>query len=87
MDYTLDELGLIDPRTREPARSSWDGLERFTTPATERVPKERSLSAGKLTSRSGTLKREEFFAELLPTEAPFFEWVLSEADKRGLSVG
>lgn len=28
-DYTLAELGLIDPRTREPVRSSWDGLERF----------------------------------------------------------
>jgi hypothetical protein len=29
MDYTLEELGLVDPRTREPVRSSWDGLERF----------------------------------------------------------
>lgn len=28
-DYTLAELGLIDPRTREPVRSGWDGLERF----------------------------------------------------------
>jgi hypothetical protein len=31
MDYTLEELGLADPRKREPARSSWDGLERFCT--------------------------------------------------------
>jgi 5-methylcytosine-specific restriction endonuclease McrA len=29
MDYTLDEVGLTDPRKREPMRSSWDGLERF----------------------------------------------------------
>lgn len=29
MDYTLEELSLIDPRTREPVRSTWDGLERF----------------------------------------------------------
>jgi len=29
MSYTLDEVGLIDPRTREPIRSNWDGLERF----------------------------------------------------------
>jgi 5-methylcytosine-specific restriction endonuclease McrA len=29
MHYTLDEVGLIDPRTREPVRSTWDGLERF----------------------------------------------------------
>jgi len=29
MNYTLEEIGLIDPRTREPVRSSWDGLERF----------------------------------------------------------
>jgi HNH endonuclease len=28
MDYTLDEVGLADPRMREPIRSSWDGLER-----------------------------------------------------------
>jgi 5-methylcytosine-specific restriction endonuclease McrA len=27
--YSLEEVGLIDPRTREPVRSSWDGLERF----------------------------------------------------------
>ncbi|MBA3882215.1 MAG: HNH endonuclease [Chthoniobacterales bacterium] len=27
--YTLDEVGLADPRLREPTRSSWDGLERF----------------------------------------------------------
>lgn len=29
MDYTLEEVGLADPRTREPVRSEWDGLERF----------------------------------------------------------
>jgi hypothetical protein len=29
MDFTLDEIGLHDPRDREPVRSSWDGLERF----------------------------------------------------------
>jgi 5-methylcytosine-specific restriction endonuclease McrA len=29
MNYSLEEVGLIDPRTREPVRSSWDGLERF----------------------------------------------------------
>lgn len=29
MDFTLEELGLRDPREREPVRSSWDGLERF----------------------------------------------------------
>jgi hypothetical protein len=28
MNYTLEEVGLIDPRTREPIRSKWDGLER-----------------------------------------------------------
>jgi len=26
---TLAEVGLADPRTREPVRSNWDGLERF----------------------------------------------------------
>jgi 5-methylcytosine-specific restriction endonuclease McrA len=29
MNRTLKEVGLIDPRTREPVRSTWDGLERF----------------------------------------------------------
>jgi 5-methylcytosine-specific restriction endonuclease McrA len=29
MQYTLDEVGLINPLTREPVRTSWDGLERF----------------------------------------------------------
>ena len=27
--WSLDEVGLIDPRTREAMRSTWDGLERF----------------------------------------------------------
>ncbi|MBK9447313.1 MAG: HNH endonuclease [Betaproteobacteria bacterium] len=30
MEYTLDELGLIDPRTVSPIQSMWDGLERVT---------------------------------------------------------
>uniref|UniRef100_B8HMF3 HNH endonuclease n=1 Tax=Cyanothece sp. (strain PCC 7425 / ATCC 29141) TaxID=395961 RepID=B8HMF3_CYAP4 len=29
MNYTLAEVGLIDPRLREPIQSEWDGLERF----------------------------------------------------------
>lgn len=29
MDSTLEEVGLVDPRTREPIQSTWDGLERF----------------------------------------------------------
>ena len=29
MNWTLDEVGLIDPRTRQPARSVWTGLEEF----------------------------------------------------------
>jgi hypothetical protein len=28
MNYTLDELGLSDPRTRHPLKCDWDGLER-----------------------------------------------------------
>lgn len=28
-ELTLDEVGLLDPRLREPIRSTWDGLERF----------------------------------------------------------
>lgn len=27
--YTLEEVGLIDPRTREPIQSTWDGLDRL----------------------------------------------------------
>jgi len=29
MEYTLEDAGLIDPRTRPPVRSSWDGLEQL----------------------------------------------------------
>jgi len=29
MQYTVEEVGLVDPRTRDPVRSMWDGLERF----------------------------------------------------------
>lgn len=29
MSYTLDEVGLADPRARKPVTSSWDGLERL----------------------------------------------------------
>ena len=29
MECTLEEASLIDPRTRDPIRSNWDGLERF----------------------------------------------------------
>lgn len=29
MDYSLEEVGLIDPRLRQPVQSNWDGLERF----------------------------------------------------------
>lgn len=29
MGYTLEEMGLADPRLRVPAVSAWDGLERF----------------------------------------------------------
>jgi hypothetical protein len=28
-ELTLDEVGVLDPRLRQPVRSSWDGLERF----------------------------------------------------------
>jgi 5-methylcytosine-specific restriction endonuclease McrA len=29
MEYTLEEVGLLDPRDRSPVASNWDGLERF----------------------------------------------------------
>lgn len=29
MNYTLDEMGLVDPRTRPVTRTDWDGLEQF----------------------------------------------------------
>jgi len=28
-DYMLEELGLLDPRSRPVVRTSWDGLERL----------------------------------------------------------
>jgi len=41
MNYTLEEVGLLDPRTREPIQSTWDGLERILrhpTPTLETCP-------------------------------------------------
>ena len=29
MEHSLEAVGLSDPRTREPVKTSWDGLERF----------------------------------------------------------
>lgn len=29
MNWTLEEVGLVDPRSRQPVRSAWDGLEQF----------------------------------------------------------
>ena len=29
MEHTIEEMGLADPRTREPIHSTWDGLERL----------------------------------------------------------
>jgi hypothetical protein len=34
MNYTLEEIGLADPRLREPVRSGWDGLERLRSSTT-----------------------------------------------------
>jgi hypothetical protein len=34
MEYTLEELGLIDPRTISPVTSLWDGLERLISSRT-----------------------------------------------------
>lgn len=33
MSYTLKQVALLDPRSRDPIRSSWDGLERFSPAA------------------------------------------------------
>ncbi len=30
MQYSLEEVDLLDPRLREPSRAIWDGLERFS---------------------------------------------------------
>jgi 5-methylcytosine-specific restriction endonuclease McrA len=38
MNYTVEEVGLADPRLREPMRSTWDGLERLLQYRTAPVP-------------------------------------------------
>ena len=55
MSYTLDEVGLLDPRTREPIRSEWDGLERLLHCREIAQPREiagKSLSLGKSLGKS-----------------------------------
>jgi hypothetical protein len=49
MQYTLDEVGLLDPRGRAPVRSTWDGLERFSVRVTS--PPGSSHVDGCLTTR------------------------------------
>lgn len=45
MSYRLEELGLLDPRDFPPIQSSWDGLERLLTSASEPSRESRSLSS------------------------------------------
>ncbi|MBA3961560.1 MAG: hypothetical protein H0X40_06630 [Chthoniobacterales bacterium] len=86
--YTLEEVGLIDLRTREPVRSAWDGLERFRI---RRKPD--SVRHNKLRLRSvkkaiqGRMSRE-FFLSSIPFEVrSFFTLMMEEAEKRGLKIG
>jgi hypothetical protein len=44
MNYTLDELGLSDPRTRHPFKSDWDGLERVLQSSTSNLTVEQKLA-------------------------------------------
>jgi hypothetical protein len=37
-DYTLEQLGLADPRSRPPVLDGWDGLTRLSADATRRTP-------------------------------------------------
>lgn len=53
MSYTLDEVGLADPRTREPIRSTWDGLERIMN---TKVPNSEVLLAENRQYCDGDLK-------------------------------
>lgn len=44
MNYTLDELGLSDPRTRHPIKGDWDGLERVLQSSTSNLTVEQKLA-------------------------------------------
>lgn len=44
MNYTLDELGLSDPRIRHPLKSDWGGLERVLQSSTSNLTKEQKLA-------------------------------------------
>jgi hypothetical protein len=44
MNYTLEELGLSDPRTRHPLKSDWDGLERVLKSSTSHLTVEQKLA-------------------------------------------
>ena len=60
MSFTLEEVGLADPRTREPIRSTWDGLERIINKKTSNT---------KLTSIENckSSKRESEYCIPMPT--------------------
>lgn len=81
--YTLEEVGLIDPRTREPIRSNWDGLERF-------YPLKRAATAPSRRARSTASTENMTQAKFLSITPPpidlVFEGMIARAENQGLQV-
>jgi 5-methylcytosine-specific restriction endonuclease McrA len=101
MNYCLEEVGLIDPRTREPVRSSWDGLERFEMRRTRhqstdagvvselesaREPKEGPSPSARATVSATATNREAFLTSTPAAAVPFFTRVFEVAQQRGFRV-
>jgi|GEM_PF-1213570 len=88
-DYILEEMGLLDPRTREPVRSSWDGLERFQP--LKRAPVVRQVEPASPSRRRATLggkmDQEKFLSDTSPSTVSFFKEVLAQSERCGLAVG
>ena len=83
VEYTLQEVGLIDPRTREPIRSNWDGLERFYPfKSAAAAPSRKARS----TAAPENMTQAKFLSITPPPSELFFEGMFALAENRGLEV-
>jgi hypothetical protein len=83
MSYLLGEVALIDPRTRDPFSSTWDGLERFHA---VRPEQRRSAKPTMPKASSNATRREAFFALMPAVVSGFFAKALDLANARGLEI-
>jgi hypothetical protein len=84
-DSTLDEVGLLDPRTREPVRSSWDGLERFCLNLTANTTNDEPKRSWEMCSPDG--KEDAFIHDFILDNPEADKAFQDEAIRRAVAGG